>query len=67
MAKQPEVIKNENEVNEASKELKIILKSNYPKFDKDGKKVGKYKVDEEITLPFKEAQRLISSAMAIKA
>lgn len=58
---------NQGEEDMAKEEIKVKLKSNYPKFDKDGKKIGKYKPDEEITLPLKEAEKLISSAMAIKA
>ena len=58
---------NQGEEDMAKEEIKVKLKSNYPKFDKDGKKIGKYKPDEEIILPLKEAEKLISSAMAIKA
>ena len=51
----------------AKEEIKIKLKSNYPKFDKDGKKIGKHEPDEIITLPVAEAEKLISNAMAVKA
>ena len=57
---------NQGEEDMAKEEVKVKLKSNYPKFDKDGKKIGKYKPDEVITLPIAEAEKLIKSAMAIE-
>ena len=49
-----------------TEDIKVKLKSTYPKKDKDGNVIGRYEVDDTISLPSETAKKLISNGMAVE-